>query len=171
MRSEHQLSNWWKMEETLTLNTDENCKCHALGYFHCLRPICLPAALVRRQKIPFGSSYKNSSKTEKNYRLSSEIFRSAIMNDLTMTFTSRLKTGAKCANQQWNWIRVANYFGTPLADWGHGYLCFEPGTRIWFKGFWCLSAYCERKKKSRKFSLNSARVGALGWPLPVIFFF
>ena len=27
------------------------------------------------------------------------------------------------------------------------------------------------KKKSRKFSLNSARVGALGWPLPVIFFF
>ena len=61
-------------------------------------------------------------KIEQNCRLFLDIFSSAIMNELTMTFTSRLKMDAKCANQQWNWIRGANYFGTPLASWAHGYV-------------------------------------------------
>ena len=39
-------------------------------------------------------------KIEKNRRLFLDLFRSAIMNDLTMTFTSRLKMDARCANQQ-----------------------------------------------------------------------
>ena len=52
------------------------------------------------------------------------------MNDLTMTFTFRLKMDAKCANQQLNWNIVANYLGTPPADWEHWYLCFEPGAWI-----------------------------------------
>ena len=30
---------------------------------------------------------------------------------------------------------VANYFGTPPADWVYGYLCFEPGAWMWTKGF------------------------------------
>ena len=91
-----------------------------------------------------------------------DIFSSAIMSDLTMTFTSRHKMDAKCANQQWNLIRVANYFGTPPADRVHGYLSFEPGALIWTKGFRRLSAFCEEIMWT--FSLNSARVRALGWP-------
>ena len=42
-----------------------------------------------------------------------DIFSSAIMNDLSVTFTSGLKVDAKCVYQPWNWITVANYFGTP----------------------------------------------------------
>lgn len=38
------------------------------------------------------------------------------------------------AEQQWNWIRWANYFGTAPTDWVHGYLCFNPGAWIWPKG-------------------------------------
>ena len=89
------------------------------------------------------------------------------MNDLFMTFTSRLKVDAKCVYQQWNWITVANYFGTPPADWVHGYLYFEPGAWIWTKGF---RRYLHIVKNwSGNFSLNSSRVRALGWPLLGIF--
>ena len=102
-------------------------------------------------------------KIEQNCRLFLDIFVSAIMNDLFMAFTSRLKVDAKCVYQQWNWIIVANYFGTPPADWVHGYLHFEPGEWIWTKGF---RRYLHIVKNwSGKFSLNSSRVRALGWPL------
>ena len=89
------------------------------------------------------------------------------MNDLFMTFISRLKVDAKCVYQQWNWITVANYFGTPPADWVHGYLYFEPGAWIWTKGF---RRYLHIVKNwSGRFSLNSSRVHALGRPLLGIF--
>ena len=74
-------------------------------------------------------------KIEQDCRLFLDIFISAIMNDLFMTFTSRLKVDVKCVYQQWNWITVTNYFGTPPADWVHGYLYFELGAWIWTKGF------------------------------------
>ena len=92
-------------------------------------------AVARLQAIPFGSSYKKSSKNRANCRLFLDSFSSVIMNDLTMPFTFRFKMDAKCTNQQWIWIRVANYFGTPPADWVHGFLCFEPGVWIWTDGF------------------------------------
>ena len=74
-------------------------------------------------------------KIEQNCRLFLDLFSSAIMNDFFMTFTSRLKGDAKCVYQQWNWITVANCFGTPPAGWVHGYLHFEPGAWICTKGF------------------------------------
>ena len=52
-----------------------------------------------RKYLP-GQVTRNRLKIEKNCRLFWNIFSSAIMNDLTMTFTSRLKMDAKCANQQ-----------------------------------------------------------------------
>ena len=73
--------------------------------------------VIRLQEILSGSSYTFSSKIEENCPLFLNNYSIAIMNDLTMTFTSRLKMNAKCANQQWNWIRVVNYFGTPPPDW------------------------------------------------------
>ena len=59
---------------------------------------------------------------------------------------------ANCANKQWNWIRVANYFGTPLADWVHGYMFW---VYVCVHVFWAwrmgpnegvptLFAYCEK---------------------------
>ena len=63
------------------------------------------------------------------------LFSSAIMNDLFVTFKTKLKMDVKCVYQQWNWITAANYFGTPPANWVHGYLYFEPGARISTKGF------------------------------------
>ena len=39
-------------------------------------------------------------KIEQNCRLFLDIFNSAIMNDLFITFTSRLKVGDKCVYQQ-----------------------------------------------------------------------
>ena len=106
-------------------------------------------------------------KIEQNYRLYLDIFFSAIINDLFITFISRIKVDAKCVYQQWNWITVANYFGTPPADWVHGYLYFEPGAWIWTKGF---RRYLHIVKNwSGNFSLNSSRVRALGWPLLGIF--
>ena len=39
-------------------------------------------------------------KIEQNCHLVLDIFSSAIMNDLTMTFTFKLKMDAKCADQQ-----------------------------------------------------------------------
>ena len=107
-------------------------------------------------------------KIEQNCRSFLDIFSNAIMNGFSMTFTSRLKVDAKCFHQQWNWITVANYFGTRPADWVHGYLYFEPGAWIWAKEF---RRYLHiMKNLSGKFSLNITRVGALGWPLLGIFF-
>ena len=72
--------------------------------------------LVRLHEIPSGLIYKYSSKNRASCRLFFDIFISTIMNDLFMTFASRLKVDAKCVYQQWNWIAVANYFGTTPAD-------------------------------------------------------
>ena len=58
-------------------------------------------------------------KIETNYRLYVDISSGAMINDLIMTLTSGLKVDAKCANQQYNWTGVANYFGTLPADWVH----------------------------------------------------
>ena len=91
--------------------------------------------MVRLQEILSGSIYRNSFKNREELWLVFTHFSSAIMNDLTMTFISRLKMDAKSVYQQWHWVDVANYFGTPPADWVHGYLCFEPGAWIWTKGF------------------------------------
>ena len=55
-------------------------------------------------------------KTEKKCRFFWGIFSSVTMNDLTMAVTSRLIMDVKCANQHLNWIRLANYVGTPPAD-------------------------------------------------------
>ena len=87
-----------------------------------------------RKSLP-GQFIRICLKLEQNCRLFLDIFNGVIMNDLFMTFTSRLKVDAKCVYQQWNWITVVNYFGTPPADWMHGYLYFEPGAWIWTKGF------------------------------------
>ena len=104
---------------------------------------------------------------EQSCRLLLNIFSSAIMNELFTTFTSRLKVDAKCVYQQWNWMTVVNYFGTPPADWVHRYLYFEPGTWIWTKGF---RRYLHIVKNwFRNFSLDSSRVRALEWPLLGIF--
>ena len=48
----------------------------------------------------FQVKLENSSKNREKCCLFLDIFSSAIMNDLIMTFTSRLKMDAKCANQQ-----------------------------------------------------------------------
>ena len=84
-----------------------------------------------------------------------------------MTLTSRLKVDAKRVYQQSNWITVADYFGTPPADWVHGYLYFEPGAWIWIKGFRRYSHIV--KNLPGNVSLDSTRVRALGWPLLGIF--
>ena len=105
-------------------------------------------------------------KLEQNCRLFLDIFSSSTINDLSMTFKSRLKVDAKCVYQQWNWITVANYFGTPPADWVHGYM------------FWAWRMDLNKevptyllivKNWSGNFSLNSIRVCALRWPLPGFF--
>ena len=86
------------------------------------------------------------------------------MNDLSMTFTSRVKVDARYVYQQWNCITVANYFwDTPcwLSAW---YLYFEPGAWTWTKGFRHY-LHILWKTDLEFFSLNSTRVRALGWPL------
>ena len=119
------------------------------------------------RKSLLGDCIRICLKIEQNCHLFLDIFISAIMNDLFMTFTSRLKVDAKCVYQQWNWITVANYFGAPPVDCVHGYLYFEPGAWIWKKGF---RHYLHIVKNwSGHFSLNSSRVYALGWPLLKIF--
>ena len=95
-----------------------------------------------RKSLP-GDFIRFRLKIEQNCRLFLDIFCCAILNDLFMTFTSRLKVDAKCVYQQWTLITVANYFGTPPADWVHGYLSFEPGAWIWKKGVPTLFAYSE----------------------------
>ena len=115
----------------------------------------LPGEFISRLKI------------EQNCRLFLDIFSSAIMNDSFMTLTPRLKVDVKCVSQQWNWITVTNYFGTPPANWVHGYQYFEHGTWVWTKGF---RRYLHiAKDRSRNFPLNSTRVRALGWSLLWIF--
>ena len=119
-----------------------------------------------RKSLP-GQFIRIRLKIERNCRLFGDIFSNAMMNDLFMTFTSRLKLDAKCVYQQWNCITVANYFGTPPADWVHGYLYFEPGAWSWKKGF---RHYLRIVKNwSGNFSLNSTRVRVLELPLLGIF--
>ena len=52
-----------------------------------------------RKYLP-GQSIKVRLKMEQNCRLFLDIFSSAITNDLSMTFTSRIKVDAKCVYQQ-----------------------------------------------------------------------
>ena len=126
--------------------------------------VCLESHLWSdyRKYLP-GQFIRIRPKKEQHCRLFLDIFSRAIMNDLFMTFTSRLKVDAKCVYQQWNWTTLANYFGTYTADWVHWYLYFEPGAWIWTKGFRCYLHIV--KNWSGNFSLNSSRVRALGWPL------
>ena len=49
---------------------------------------------------PFRVTIRIRLKIEPNCRLFWDIFSSAIMNDLLMTFTSRLKVDVKCGYQQ-----------------------------------------------------------------------
>ena len=58
---------------------------------------------------------------------------------------------------------IGSHFGTPPADWVHGYLYFEPGVWIWTKGF--RRHLHIVKNWSGNFSLNSPRLRAFGWPL------
>ena len=53
----------------------------------------------RLREIPSGSIYRIRLKIEQNCRLFLDIFSSVIINDLTMTFTSRLEIDAKCVYQ------------------------------------------------------------------------
>ena len=105
-------------------------------------------------------------KIEQNCRLLWYIFSSAIMNDLSTTFTSRLKLDAKCVYQQWNWITVANYFGTHLpshplpADWAHGLSVFWAWRMDLNKGVPMLFAYCEKLIWNFFFKFNQ---GACPW--------
>ncbi len=52
-----------------------------------------------RKYLP-GQFIRNRLKIEQNCRLFLDIFSCAIMNDLFMTFTSRLKVDVKCVYQQ-----------------------------------------------------------------------
>ena len=56
--------------------------------------------MVRLQEILSGSIYRNSFKNREELWLVFTHFSSAIMNDLTMTFISRLKMDAKSVYQQ-----------------------------------------------------------------------
>ena len=93
--------------------------------------VCLQVSL---QEISSRSIYNNLSKNRAKLLPVFGHFSSEIMNDLSMTSTSRLKVDAKCVYQQWNWITVGNYFETPPADWVHGSLYFDPGKWIWTQG-------------------------------------
>ena len=156
-----------------------DCNRHQTDLFHVIHFACSSAHLSQRrwcsravqgriQEIPSRSIYKNSStKQTKLSLVFGDIFSIAIKNDLPITFTSRFKVDAKCVYQQWNWITVANYFGTTPSDWVHGYLYFEPGPCIWTKGF---RPYLHIAKNwSGNLTLNSIRVRALSWPLLGIF--
>ena len=52
------------------------------------------------RKSFLGNFIRICLKIEQNYGLFLDIFFSAIMNDLFMTFISRLKVDAKCVHQQ-----------------------------------------------------------------------
>ena len=78
--------------------------------------VILPAQRSDYRKYRPGQFIRIRLKIEQNCGSFSDIFSSAIMNDLSMTFITRLNVDAKCVYQQRNWIIVANYFGTPPAD-------------------------------------------------------
>ena len=91
--------------------------------------------MVRLQEIPSGWLDRIRLKIKQNCRLFLDIFVSAIMNDLFMTFTSRLKVDVNVfisseIGSQWPTI-----LGRLPADWVHGYLYCEPGAWIWTNGF------------------------------------
>ena len=99
-----------------------------------------------------------------------DIFSNATMNTSTRTFTSRFKMDSKCANQHWNWIREAYYFGTHPADWVHGFVFWAWGM-IWTRGFRRLCAYCEEKKRKIvfKFCQGTCPWMAFAWKIFGIF--
>ena len=82
-----------------------------------------------------------------------------ILNDLTMTFTSRLKMDAKCANQQCNWIKAANCFGHPqlIECMGICVLSLVSGSERIGSVYLLIV-----KRKRGHFCLKSAAVRALG---------
>ena len=81
-----------------------------LFHVSCLHAWPLPPGLGRLsldgvwldyREIPSGSSYKNSSKNRAKLSLVFlDLFSSAIMNELSVAFTSRVKLYAKCVYQQ-----------------------------------------------------------------------
>ena len=118
-----------------------------------------------RKYLP-GQSIKVRLKMEQNCRLFLDIFSSAITNDLSMTFTSRLKVDAKCVYQQWDWITVANYFGTPPVDWVHGYRSVFWAWRMDLnKEVSTLFAHCKKLiwKMFLKFNLGTCPWMAFAW--------
>ena len=74
-----------------------------VAYLERLLPQTSVSCLVQRsdywKSLP-GDFIRICLKIEQNCRLFLDIFSSGIMNDLFMTFTSRLKVNAKCVYQQ-----------------------------------------------------------------------
>ena len=68
---------------------------------------------------------------------------------------------------------MANYFGTPPADWVRGYLYFEPGAWIWTMGVSTLFAYCEKLiwKFFFKFNQGTCPWMTFAWNFFRIFWF
>ena len=130
----------------------------------CPCPSISPLWSDYRKSLP-GDFIKIRLKIEQKCPLFLDIFSSAIMNDLFMTFISRLKVDAKCVYQQWHWITVVNYFGTPPADWVHA--VFWAWRMDLNKGVPTLFAYCEKTDLDFFFKFNQG--GTLGWPLLGIF--
>ncbi|WP_419626804.1 hypothetical protein, partial [Thiolapillus sp.] len=71
----------------------------AFDSMHSLTVLVLSDRSDYRKSLP-GDFIRIRLKIEQNCRLFLDIFSSAIMNDLFMTFTSRLKVDAKCVYQQ-----------------------------------------------------------------------
>ena len=94
---------------------------------------------VRRREIPSGSIIRMCLKIDKICRLFWDIFSSEWFDH---DFCIQAQDGCQ---MRWSAVKLdqsGKVFGTPPADWVHGYLYFELGTWISTKGFLCLSAYC-----------------------------
>ena len=59
-----------------------------------------PYYVVRLPEIPSGQFIRIRLKIDLNCRLFTDIFSSAVMNDLSVSFTPRLKVDVKCVYQQ-----------------------------------------------------------------------
>ena len=120
---------------------------------------------LRLQEIPSGSIYKNSSKNRAKLSLVFwDILSSAIMNDLSMTFTSRLKMDAKCVisseiGSQWRTIfghlQLIECMGIRILSLAH-----VPERRVP-----TLFAYCEKQiwKIFFKFNQGTCPWMAFAW--------
>ena len=119
--------------------------------------------VVRLQEIPSGSVYKSSSKNRANLSLVFGHFCQCDNKWFVHDFYIQAQGGCKMCLSAVKLDHSGKLFWDTPADWVHGYLYFEPGAWIWTKGF---RRYLHIVKKwSGKFSLNSSRVRALGWPL------